>query len=1134
MYPGIQDLFQKRFKREYKDQTLSLFVLVRVEAGLHLLEILGLQNHSVLTVWALLQGLEIPALRALPLSAQQQQWWANYRVILHQTSLADWQDDLEIYASYPAEQRVYVIPETSETYSTQPVVRTGHQGQRLADYDEVFGQVLPFKRDKRSLAGEGTYSYPVGSQQWARVDFTAEVLARAPRAAASKFGGRRTPQPLSYTYAQLRELAQEVEALEAQQGIPPGYWVHRVEHNLRYRARRADGALAEANAEPLRIKGMTHIAGMVGAGKSTVADLIAFDIARQQSGQRVTLIFADVAETLRKSNYFNRLLGSVAHAPVAVPLLGPSMRAKHLHTLFQQQDFALTEDHWQLRYLDTTCLITQWLKPIDESTEAQPAGQEPCTRLSPAQDGNAARQKTHLCPLFGMCPMHQAYHDMPAAPIWVTTAGALGQANVLPQVDGRQIPLWVLIYENSDLVVFDEVDAIQLWFDSLFAPDVVLDDAQTAGLLQRSLREISNYPSATFRNILDLDRWRQHYDMSMPAARNLLGMLEHAPDLQRWLGKRPFTALRVLFELAARLSGRFLWDNPERNEDEAEAQAPPEIVETLYTELHALFLNTLRTQVQPPSVTEPSSAAIQVLQSLTMQIMWLGRSESHAATRLGLEQWIQQTLARLPEEIRARVIAKHSIAALARRLELGLVTAVLDQRLRGLFYGWHIVQQILGENEFPAFIPNELIGILPTPPLGRRRGFRTTETAPGGSLSLATFEYAAVGRYFVRRFDRLLTALDGRPGPNVLAMSGTSWMPDSSRYHFAVPPVGILEPTPVNQEAVRHSQFFYLPQWETTPQGESRLLRISGSGEALDENLQKVADALASKPDQRSAPLAREMDRLQRLAQEDPAHWEDRARLLLVTNSYEQARHVAQRLSSLIRSDLQPVYALVRSDHDTDLWEMFSPLKRSEVESAAQRDARILVAPLNAIGRAYNIVSPITKKAAYGAIFFLIRPMTPPFDTLAMVAEINHALDEWLQVEGPLARYSATTPYAQMSRLREIAHAAWEKIERGKVYKALDTAGIHELGATTASAIIQACGRLVRGGVPFHAFFVDGAWVGYQTTNKATPRHSLLAASIERLVVYARTPEGQALYGAFCDGLQALEGVELDLSSLSS
>jgi hypothetical protein len=90
-----------------------------------------------------------------------------------------------------------------------------------------------------------------------------------------------------------------------------------------------------------------------------------------------------------------------------------------------------------------------------------------------------------------------------------------------------------------------------------------------------------------------------------------------------------------------------------------------------------------------------------------------------------------------------------------------------------------------------------------------------------------------------------------------------------------------------------------------------------------------------------------------------------------------------------------------------------------------------------------------------------------------------------------------------------------------------------ELAATTASSIIQACGRLVRGGVPFRAYFVDASWVnGFETDGGdfiAKPNDSLLAATIERLLHYTSSEIGSALYGAFYDGLSNPQGLQLEL-----
>ena len=384
--------------------------------------------------------------------------------------------------------------------------------------------------------------------------------------------------------------------------------------------------------------------------------------------------------------------------------------------------------------------------------------------------------------------MQQAYRDMVNAPIWVTTMGGLGQAKVPSQVDSRQIPLWLLVYEQSTLVIFDEVDSVQGWFDKLLAPDLVLDDTGAGGLLQDTLRKISNYPSGKFRESTDVDRWRQSYDQTMPALRNFLGLLERNLDLRNWLSVRPFTSLRILSELAGRISGFSLWECEE---------APKEVSE-LYQSLQEQFIAMQQADLSSELFSNHDEKSELVL--LSLQIASFGRGEINPSTNKIVSAWIKKTMEGLPQnirdEIKARAEAKsknradsenpgnpQDLLTLTRRLELGLVASALDRDLRGLFYGWHYVEELFGENGGPTLIPPSFAGLLPTPPLGRWRGFRTTEEGDTArkTLSLAVFEYAAVGRFFIQNFDHLLSDLDGKAGPNVLAMSGTSWMPDFSK-----------------------------------------------------------------------------------------------------------------------------------------------------------------------------------------------------------------------------------------------------------------------------------------------------------------------------------------------------------------
>ena len=109
--------------------------------------------------------------------------------------------------------------------------------------------------------------------------------------------------------------------------------------------------------------------------------------------------------------------------------------------------------------------------------------------------------------------------------------------------------------------------------------------------------------------------------------------------------------------------------------------------------------------------------------------------------------------------------------------------------------------------------------------------------------------------------------------------------------------------------------------------------------------------------------------------------------------------------------------------------------------------------------------------------------------------------------------------------LRQKASEYWRKAELRSYYHTLkheDENNINDttyserfdLAATTAGHIIQACGRLLRGGVPFHAFFADAAWGPKSAKDrkvKETSKTSLLTAMIEVLQEYNQQPIGRRL-----------------------
>ncbi len=63
---------------------------------------------------------------------------------------------------------------------------------------------------------------------------------------------------------------------------------------------------------------------------------------------------------------------------------------------------------------------------------------------------------------------------MPNARVWITTPGAMAMAGLPRHLELRPIKIGELVNEQSDFVVFDEIETIIKWFDDTYAEEVVL------------------------------------------------------------------------------------------------------------------------------------------------------------------------------------------------------------------------------------------------------------------------------------------------------------------------------------------------------------------------------------------------------------------------------------------------------------------------------------------------------------------------------------------------------------------------------------------------------------------------------------------------------------------------------------
>jgi hypothetical protein len=1131
--------------------------LLRVELGLRLLERLNFVDEPITVLWVLLSCIPIPDNRLDALSEQQRHALANARILLPFSGRFNWENALREYADITESWRCYqVLP---QDFDKQMVYRPDLQRyqERIIAYDAVLDSTLPFAQRTIQPATAATFCYDARTEQGQRT-VTIDLPQEFAELAATSISWFTQPRPhtsLSFKHSDFRDIAEELERLRQQRGLQnvlgsTQSWVELVDNLIGYRAIQADGSLSDRNTVPLLLDGYANIVGAVASGKSTIMKFIAaYAVLHPEKDLRITLVVGDTMSALDLADEFNRLFCNCGEQPVAVPLLGRTTRDLHLRRLYRSGKFR--PDHWALRWFNVACPIQSL---ADAGSLPVIPGKEPCESLYKPLKTPKARKVYQYCPLFAVCPGKQLYRDMPGARVWITTPGALGGSSVPAQAEQRKLHVSELVYEQSDAVIFDEAETVQEWFDSLFAAEVKLTNG-VDGLLDVEDVETAQAWVPKRTQPPPARRWVGAERHSLSAISNILSNLtdiERGVLLRRWVGRSYFTSLSLAYKLAWRLLGLPKWEECQGQERMSADQKVRRIVRYF----DRLSLIDPLTMERPRKA--PDRDPIYRLALIMRVLIAAGDSAHNTAVNVECKAWIEdfipdiQKILKQLERQRATWQARlnqrntpieeppDDLDTLAQRLEFVLSVMILDRNIRVVFYEWYNkpdnMLTDLNEHSLERS-PSSLTDVLPVPPTGRMFGTyyskgleigqseQKNRSAPSG---LSVFGYPNIGRWFIMHFHELFTVLDGRRGPNVLALSGTSWLPHSSSLHIDIHPQGILDPSPQAGKAIAKSTFTFLPQFVIDNKTGRTPIRISGITEKL-QPIKDIINELANDRGKTLAPLKEDLEWLQKLAQQEPESWQDRERLLLIVNSYEQAKWAYEALRERWSSvAAREICYLIRSETGEDELDTDESVYRSDIEDFAQTGGKILIAPLQAIGRGYNILNK-NGKAAFGAIYFLTRPMPYPADTQSMAQELNRRTLDWCK-DDQFEAWKVPGLYDKALLLRKKANEYWRKAELRSFYRYLehddkDTkySERYDLAATTAGHIIQACGRLIRGGVPFHAYFVDSAWAPGNAQDRKleeTPKTSLLAAIIQVMQEeYIQTDIGKALYAPIVEAL---------------
>lgn len=1167
-------------------------ILLFVECGFALMTLLNLDDEPVSAVWGILSGMPLRHPRLESLDAAKRRAIANARQIIPYSSRFAWISALRDYVQkVPLNWRNYVFSmEELDDQIIHASRRPEHEIRQ--EHDEIYRECLTRqlffrRREYRVVKADTTYQFDAHTG-----DITASVRVQFPRESTNSVPSLVSPwlleprarEAFSVCIDDLEHVAKQLDAREAALAArynwhesELGQWCRRYT-TINFHTVQADKTLSQRNEHHLKIDGFTHLAGMVGAGKSTLAQLLAAYILYERPQLRMTLVGGDVQTAIQLANHINWwFCDDPEHDdPVAVPLLGRSRRDTHLRGLYGSQDYITHikrgQSHWGERWLNIACAVQGLLssEQRNEYLNGKPLlpGTEPCQSLrEPVTDTRKTPGSLHLCPLFAGCPSQQLYRDMPLARVWITTPGALAMSSPPRHLETRPLKIGELVYEQSDIVVFDEADTIIQWFDNVFAETVSLTSGGS-GLFDRTPE-----PTEAF---MKFDRVRSHVTRRWVGAhRDVLNLIttvltllhpsEGHEVLRQWIKRGYFTPHTLCYRLARRIAGVPEFD--ERTASDALIEARDRAIQEISKYFDRLLDqdDPLRMVLQATAQPDPAFALSQIMQQINSN----GESATDEAIYLRCRDWIarffpdteqrltqrrmeieqqathdvQQSKRRRKGVTRPGVDEVDTLETLAYRLQFTLSVILLDRHSRIVFYEWQNRPVTIQDEQPQRRMPAAMLDILPLPPTGRQFGTYYAQQ-PGDSTRnadhLSLFAYTNIGRTYVLNYHRLLSDLDGRRGPNVLALSGTSYLPDSTAFHVSEPQ-GTLLPDEKVRDAIRASRFRFLPQLD---RNRDRAIRISGAPEQQKPGLfRDIVNALAG--ENGMGLLAQDLEELTSLGECEPEHWSDRSRLLLLVNSYDQARWAAKELQQRWPSYAKHIFYVRRADSRTDDHsdegrglndrDELGALNRTDIERFPQTAGRILVAPMNAIGRGFNIRND-AGKAAFGAVYFLTRPYPHPRDTQAIVQEINRRALDWVD-DPDFDAWKGDGILGRAQRVRNMAAAYWRSVEQRSYYRTLHDDEVlrsyprYDLAATTAGYIVQAVGRLLRGGVPFHAYFVDAAWApnsaDYNSDTLDTEKTSLLVAVILRLAEYSATADtvGWALYKPLADALERTDNL---------
>lgn len=823
----------------------------------------------------------------------------------------------------------------------------------------------------------------------------------------------------------------------------------------------------DSTKQTLEYDTQVGIAGLVGSGKTTFIHLETFRLVQQ--GNKCGIVTMNTAETL-KWVYDLYLTGIIA-----VPIIGKTNLDSHLQNFIQKvtrtsdgskhilSELAL---NYVLSFFGGICIIDSFSKNADPTV---PLKDYPCTKLL-TSDGKV--KDKYLCPLYLTCGVFEADRQLSEAAVWVGTSSAIQQSAPYTFMNPHQKTYYDLMNLYLDVIFVDEADGIQDTFDGMYNTENSLfgNQEQTFEKLRQKTFAVLDQ-NQKIQNDTNIRRFAHYMDLANRAKNLIFGLIQNKESVRNFLKKRTFSPQLLLSNVTRK------WFDLSRDEDVMNNQLfqwffyqerfeTDEYLELVVAQLEKI-INIKMNPKYDGNESEKFDKEMDVVREFLTNHVFLN-----------VEGLIQPTL---EEDDVAKFMLYlyfyvfdtcfYKILELKDYVEIR-TNSNFDEIIEVTYQ--HVYKYL-------PFIPDALT----------MRRFQYYFKGSASVQQYGTFEvyqYLGVGRSSLTNWGSLYHHRDNQD-TSVVFLSGTSYAVGSTHYHVDVPISYVLESKLETLPSIEQFSHNFVDH-------QNEPIFISGISESEKEaQLQRLS--------QQIVPLIREELNHWQLAEKDI---NKERKVLLVVNSYVQAKWVYQALVPFFREKVQAITRYPESDL----------MIRDEVIYCADKDIDVLVVPLQSINRGYNILKKNSFYSYFGSVFFMVRPYLITQNVSNALSIINGYLPTLVEEAVQHQKYFGEGVQHVVSR----ANSIFEKlIANEEAFDTLEEEVRHIISWYTFVNVWQMIGRTLRGNTDARVHYVDAKFSYNRKTEVLNKKSDNLLEEWNRVLTQQKDEIMEKLYQPFIENL---------------